>query len=84
MALGMGIVALVIVAIGVIVAIVFAGRQADQEAAPKSEPSDFVAPVSSGGFAWRRTDESPEDFKRRVAQENAGAASGPAPDSRKA
>jgi hypothetical protein len=75
MALGMGLVALVIVAVGVVVAILFAGRQADEEAAPKSEPSDFVAPVSSGGYAWRRTDETPEQFKERVARENQGPTS---------
>jgi hypothetical protein len=73
MALALGIFALVIVVVGVVVAIVLAGRQADVEAAPKSEPSDFVAPVSSGGFAWRQTDETPEQFKERVARENAAA-----------
>ena len=76
MALGLGILALVVVIVAVVVAIVLAGRQADVEAAPKSEPSDFVAPVSSGGFAWRQTDETPEQFRERVARENAaGAAS---------
>jgi len=67
MALALGIVALVIVVVGVVVAIVFAGRQADEEAAPKSEPSDFIAPVSSGGHAFRKPDESPEEFKKRVS-----------------
>jgi hypothetical protein len=66
MALALGIVALAIVVVGVVVAIVFAGRQADEEAAPKSEPGDFVAPVSSGGHAFRQPDESPEEFKERV------------------
>ncbi len=71
MALTMGIIALVVVVVGVIMAVVFAGRQADEEAGPKSQPSDFVAPVSSGGYAWRQTDETPEQFKERVARENA-------------
>jgi hypothetical protein len=71
MALALGIFALVIVVIGVVIAIVLAGRQADVEAGPKSEPSDFVAPVSSGGFVFRQTDETPEQFKERVARENA-------------
>ena len=77
MALALGIFALAIVVVGVVVAIVLAGRQADVEAAPRSEPSDFVAPVSSGGFAWRQTDETPEQFKERVARENAAAARKP-------
>jgi hypothetical protein len=71
MALAMGMVALGVVLVAVVVAIVFAGRQADQEAAPKSEPGDFVAPVSSGGYRFRRTDETPEQFHDRVARENA-------------
>jgi hypothetical protein len=71
MALALGMIALAVVLVAVVVAIVFAGRQADEEAAPKSEPSDFVAPVSSGGYRFRRTDETPEQFKARIAQENA-------------
>jgi hypothetical protein len=70
MALVMGIIALGVVLIAVVAAIVFAGRQADEEAAPKSEPSDFVAPVSSGGYSFRRTDETPEQFKDRIAHES--------------
>jgi hypothetical protein len=73
MALALGVVALLIVLVGVVAAIVLAGRQADVEAAPKSEPTDFVAPVSSGGFAFRQTDETPEQFRARVARENAAA-----------
>ncbi len=70
MALAMGMIALGVVLVAVVVAIVFAGRQADQEAAPKSEPGDFVAPVSSGGYRFRRTDETPEGFRERIAREN--------------
>jgi hypothetical protein len=71
MLFALGIVALVVVVAGVVAAIVMAGRQEREERAPESIPSDYVAPVSSGGFAWRRTDESPEEFKRRVEEENA-------------
>lgn len=71
--LTLGLVALGVVVVGVVVAIVMAGRQERAERAPESVPSDFVAPVSSGGYAWRRTDESPEQFKERVARENAAA-----------
>ena len=45
--------------------------QAREETAPASVPTDFVAPVSSGGFSWRRTDESLEQFQARIARENA-------------
>jgi hypothetical protein len=73
MALALGIVALGVVIVGVTVAIVLAGRQADIDAAPQSAPTDFVAPVSSGGFAWRQDDESPEQFRERVARAEAEA-----------
>jgi len=77
MALALGMIAVGVVLVAVVVAIVFAGRQADQDAAPKSEPSDFVAPVSSGGYRFRRTDETPEQFKERIARENASPESSP-------
>ena len=73
MVLGMGLLALLVVIVGVVVAVGKAGRQATEEHAPKSEPSDFVAPVSSGGYAFRSVDESAEDFKARIARENASA-----------
>ena len=75
MALLLGLLSLAVVVIGVVAAILFARRQADEEAAPKSEPTDFVAPVSSGGYVWRQTDETAEEFKARVARENEAAAS---------
>ncbi len=77
MALVLGMVALGVVLVGVVVAIVFAGRQADHEAAPRSEPGDFVGPVSSGGYAFRRTDETQKDFHDRIARENAPPQSSP-------
>jgi hypothetical protein len=71
MLFALGIAALAVVVAGVIFAIIWAGRQEREDRAPESIPSDYVAPVSSGGFAWRRTDESTEDFKKRVDDENA-------------
>lgn len=74
MALVLGIVALVAVVLGVATVLVMAGRQAREETGPQSEPGDFVAPVSSGGYRWRQTDESVEQFQARVAKENAEGA----------
>jgi hypothetical protein len=71
MALVLGIVALVVVVIGVATVLVMAGRQRLEETGPASEPGDFVAPVSSGGYRWRQTDESVEQFQARIARENA-------------
>jgi hypothetical protein len=70
----LGIVALVCVVGGVAAVLVLARRQVSEEAPPESLPSDFVAPVSSGGYRWRKTDETPEEFHARVARENAEAA----------
>jgi hypothetical protein len=71
-----GLVALLVVVVGVVTVIALARRQ-EQEAgdkAPVSLPSDFVAPVSSGGYHWRHEDETPEEFHKRIARENAEAA----------
>jgi hypothetical protein len=73
MALVLGVVALVVVVGGVAAVLVMAGRQAREESGPESEPGDFVAPVSSGGYRWRQTDETVEQFQARVARENAAA-----------
>ena len=51
MVLVLGIVALVVVVAGVAAVLVLAARQAREETAPASVPTDFVAPVSSGGFS---------------------------------
>jgi hypothetical protein len=69
----LGIIALVCVVGGVSAVLVLARRQVSEEAGPESLPSDFVAPVSSGGYRWRKTDETPEEFHARVARENAEA-----------
>jgi hypothetical protein len=68
--LALGIVAVVGVVVGVVMVIALARRQASLDAPPASQPTDFVAPVSSGGYRFRHTDESPEAFKERVAREN--------------
>ena len=66
----LGVIALAAVIAGVLAVIAMARRQANVESPPPSEPTDFVAPVSSGGFAWRRTDESAAEFRDRVARAN--------------
>jgi hypothetical protein len=66
----LGVLMLALVAVGLGLALRMASRHAAEASPPSSVPSDFVAPVSSGGYAWRATDETDEQFKRRVAQEN--------------
>jgi len=73
----LGIVAVVVVIIGMIVAGRLARTQSDEEAPPPSRPGDFVAPVSSGGYRFRAPDETQEDFKARVEKENADVDSHP-------
>jgi hypothetical protein len=71
----LGLLTIVVVVLGLTVALRLARKQETEESAPASIPSDFVAPVSSGGYAWRSVDESQEQFKDRVARENAPPAS---------
>ena len=71
MLFALGAVALIVVVGAVIAVIVMAGRQEKEERAPVSLPGDFVAPVSSGGYAFRRTEESEDEFKKRIANANA-------------
>ena len=54
-------------------ALMLAARQDREDSGPASVPTDFVAPVSSGGYSWRRTDESLEQFQARIARENASS-----------
>jgi hypothetical protein len=68
--LALGIAVLIAVVVGVLVVVGMAKRQALVDAPPPSEPTDFVAPVSSGGYRWRKTDETAQEFKTRVATEN--------------
>ncbi len=69
----LGVLTLVAVVIGVVTALTMASRQARADAAPASSPRDYVAPVSSGGYSRRRADETVDEFKARVARENAAA-----------
>ena len=46
-------------------------REARDEEGPRSAPTDFVAPVSSGRYRWRGADESPEEFRARVKHDEA-------------
>jgi hypothetical protein len=67
----LGVLTFVAVVVGVVTALTMASRQAREEAAPASSPRDYVAPVSSGGYSRRHADESIDEFKARVAKENA-------------
>jgi hypothetical protein len=69
MMLWMGVLALLAVVLAVRTAFGLARRQAEAERPPASTPRDFVAPLSGGGFVWRGVDESPEEFRARVAGE---------------
>jgi hypothetical protein len=71
MAIVLGVAAIVALVVGVGVVLVFAARQAREEEGPRSHPGDYVAPVSSGGYRFRESDESAEQFHARVAQEGA-------------
>lgn len=71
MFLALGIAALVVVLVLVGGAMLLGAKQAREENGPESEPTDFVAPTSSGGYAWRGTSESTGEFKARVETEKA-------------
>jgi hypothetical protein len=71
----LGIAAMVVVVIGVVIVMALARKQVETDEAPKSANGEFVAPVSSGAYRFRAPDESPEEFKARVARENEEIAS---------
>jgi hypothetical protein len=73
----LGVVALIVVIGGMVVAMRLATAQESEQRPPPSEPSDFVAPVSSGEYAWRRVDETAEQFRARVAREKVEKADSP-------
>jgi hypothetical protein len=75
MAVVLGIATVIVLALGVMLLMRFARRNALEEAPPPSVGSDFVAPVSSGQYRFRTPDESPEQFKARVDAENEEIAS---------
>ncbi len=70
-----GVATLLVVVLGVVFVMRFAGRNALVEAPPPSQGADFVAPVSSGQYRFRAPDESPEQFKARIESENEEIAS---------
>jgi hypothetical protein len=72
LALGVGVLAAVI--IGIAMVMMLARRQASDDQPPASLPSDFVAPPTSSGSRFRGADESEAQFKERVARERAAAA----------
>jgi hypothetical protein len=76
----LGVVALVAVVIGVGLVLVVGARQASDARGPSSQPTDYVAPPSSGApgsYRWRRDDETSEQFRARIAREDAAARSHP-------
>jgi hypothetical protein len=75
MLVALGIAAMVVVVIGVAVVMALARKQVEHDEPPPSTGGEFVAPVSSGGYRFRAPDESPEEFKARVARENEEIAS---------
>ncbi len=79
--LALEIAALVALVVGVAVVLVVGTRQAQADKGPASHPGDFVARVGAGvgkggkdgdagesGYAFRRPDESTEEFHARVAR----------------
>ena len=75
MHVALGIATVIVLAVGVMLLLRFARRNALEEAPPPSQASDFVAPVSSGQYRFRAPDESPEQFKARIDAENEEIAS---------
>lgn len=73
MALALGIVVLVVLVVGVSLVLLRGAREAREEQGPPGRPTDFVAPVSSGRYRWRLADETPEQFRARVARDEARA-----------
>lgn len=70
MLVALGVIAVLVVVVGVAIVIVLASRQSAEDQAPPSSTADYVVPVSSGGFRFRQADETPEEFKEHVKAEN--------------
>ena len=70
MMIALGMVAVLVVVVGVAITIVLATRQSAEDEAPPSSAADFVAPASSGGFRFRHADETTDEFKEHVKAEN--------------
>jgi len=74
----LGVIALVAVVIGVGLVLVMGARQASDARGPESHPRDYVAPPSGGApgsYRWRRDDETSEQFRERIAREDAAVRS---------
>ncbi len=74
----LGVIALVAVVIGVGLVLVMGARQASDARGPVSQPTDYVAPPSGdapGSYRWRRDDETSEQFRDRIAREDAAVRS---------
>jgi hypothetical protein len=74
----LGVIALVAVVIGVGLVLVMGARQASDARGPVSQPTDYVAPPSGdapGSYRWRRDDETSEQFRERIAREDAAVRS---------
>ena len=65
----LGLVALVVLVVGVGLVLVRGAREARDEQGPASRPTDFVAPVSSGRYRWRAADETEEQFREKVRKD---------------
>jgi hypothetical protein len=65
----LGIAAFVGLVVGIGAVLLYGTRQAKAEEGPTSHPGDFVARVGKGQFDWRKPDESPEEFRARVARD---------------
>jgi hypothetical protein len=74
----LGVVTLAVVIGAIAIAVRMALRHEAADRAPDSQPTDFVAPESRGAFMWRGPDESPEQFRKRVADARASEPPPPA------
>jgi hypothetical protein len=71
---GVGLLSLAVLVVGLVVVLRMArGSNTEDEAPPPS--SDFVAPVSSGAFRFRKAEETPETFHDRLKHEDEEIAS---------
>ena len=67
MVVGISLLLLAVLVVGLVVVLRMGRGTTEDDAPPPS--SDFVAPVSSGAFRFRKADESPENFHERLKEE---------------
>ena len=75
MLLGLGVLTMVVLVVGLIVVLRMARGTQNLEDETPPPSSDFVAPVSSGAFRFRKAEESPENFHDRLKHEDEEIAS---------